>query len=461
MKGLKISDHLPQCRAKTVTTPAMSLEEPLPGEPVQKPAGSGEFLVRLFAKLALLGVLSIATLALWPVFAILAAIFGWPPTVPRSGQLLRYLGLAWTADPPPPGLPVRSRIWITLLVLQKGLLIPVQGIAWLIDEMLYGRALDSVEVTAPLIEISAGRSGSTQIARYLEEDPALVAPNLLLSLFPYLWLWRLAPRTVGRWMTKETVRHKIESLLPPELLERHESDVFRTDTFDSVLYTSHLNHLAFALGPETAIEDFGFARIAPHNRRLWEECFVPLFDRIARKTLLNATVTPAGARATRYFVKGHFLCAAPLLAARYPDASFLTVIRDPAPRLQSAINYLRVNPCDPVLGPIPWAWLGEALQRTEREYCEVEQEWFTRDDGPRRCVIRFADFVADLAGTMRQVYRECHLAENVPDHVPTTHPPRERRNYSVNRSLSQIGVDETEWNAELSGYRAWCSREKA
>jgi hypothetical protein len=67
-------------------------------------------------------------------------------------------------------------------------------------------------------------------------------------------------------------------------------------------------------------------------------------------------------------------------------------------RLRSAINYMRVNPSDPVLGPTPWEWLAEGLERTETDYCRVEQQWFTRQDGARRCVIRFSEFVEDLEG---------------------------------------------------------------
>ena len=45
----------------------------------------------------------------------------------------------------------------------------------MLDECIYGRKLRETPLVAPLIEISAGRSGSTQIARYLEEDERLVA----------------------------------------------------------------------------------------------------------------------------------------------------------------------------------------------------------------------------------------------------------------------------------------------
>jgi hypothetical protein len=341
------------------------------------------------------------------------------------------------------------------LIIQKALLTPVMGLAWLLDELLYGRALDATPVVAPLLEISAGRSGSTQIARYLEQDPHLVAPNILQCMVPYLWLWRLAPHIAGRLITKNQVRAKIRAMMPPELLERHESDPFKMDTFDGSFFSFHLNHLALQLGPEVSTEELNFGRFAGHNRRLVEEDFVALLDRVGRKTLLHAGPGPDGAP-RRFFVKGHFLCAADALARRYPDARFLTVIREPASRLRSAINYLRVNPADPVLGPVPWTWLSASLARTEVEYCELEQAWFTRDAGSRRCVVRFSAFVRDLETAMRHVYRTCLDAEALPPHIPADHPPRERTHYTVNRTLAELGIDAAALRARLASYVAWC-----
>jgi hypothetical protein len=347
------------------------------------------------------------------------------------------------------------RCWITLSIIQKVLLTPVWGLAWLVDELLYGRAMDAMPVTAPLFIVSAGRSGSTQMGLYLEEDPQFAAPNLLQSMFPYLWLWRLAPRTLGHFLTADQVRAKIRAMMPPELLERHEGDPFKMDTFDFVLYSSHLNALALYLGPDVTVEEFGFGKFAPHNRPLWEEDFVKIVDRVARKTLLQAGPAPDGSP-RRFLLKGHFLCGADALEQQYPDAHFLTVIREPAPRLRSAINYMRVNPTDPVLGPIPWTWLASALERTEIEYCEVEQTWFTQSSGARRCVIRFSEFVNDLEATMRKVYHACLDMDELPPHVPKNHAPRERKNYSVNRSLAELGIDEADLRARLASYSAWC-----
>jgi hypothetical protein len=265
-------------------------------------------------------------------------------------------------------------------------------------------------------------------------------------------------------------------MMPPELLERHEGDPFKTDTFDGAFYSFHFNALAYQLGSDVAAEELNFARFAPHNRELLEADFVRLLDRVGQKTLLYAGTD---GNLPRFFVKGHFLAAADALARRYPDACFLTVIREPVSRLRSAINYLRVNPADPVLGPIPWPWLTSALERTEVAYCEVEQAWFmcpsgtqpsgtqphgtepaaAQSAGPRRCVVRFSDFVEDLQGAMRHVYRTCWDVEELPPHIPARHPPRERKDYTVDRSLPELGIDPDALRARLASYIAWCEGE--
>ncbi len=432
-----------------------SVPEHLPGEPLMPKTTVLFLVVRILGRMAGFVLLAIITAPLWPIYWLGALLWGSPPNVPKLWQVRRYIRLTWTSQPPAPGLPLVKRCLLTIAILRKVVLSPVLGMAWFLDELLFGGVLDSTPVVAPLIEISAGRSGSTQLARYLEDDQRLVAPNLLQSLFPYLWLWKLAPYTIGRIVSPDAFRRWLERQLPQEFLERHEGDPFRTDTFDAAIYTTHLNSLAFNFGPDVAVEDFGFARIAPHNRTLWEVEFIQLFDRIARKTLVNAGKGIDGER-RRFFVKGHFLCAADALERKYPNASFICMIREPAARLQSAINYIRVNPHDSALGPPPWGWLADALTRTETDYCKVEQDWFSRKDGAKRYVIRFADFVTDLQIAMLGVYGFYFGDTELPPHVPHKHPPRERKNYRINRSLADLGVDESQLKSRLASYIAWC-----
>lgn len=340
-------------------------------------------------------------------------------------------------------------------MIQKVAMIPVNGLAWLLDELLYGRKLNEIVIEEPVFVISAARSGSTQITRYLEQDDRLAAPNILQAMFPYLWLWKLAPKTIGRILTPDKVRERIQAMMPPELWERHESDPFGADTFDGSFYTFHMTRYALNLGPEIASQDFNMGEIAPHDQNLKEVEFIKLVDRVARKTMFHADQNGDGSN-KRFFLKGHFLYAAPYLLQKYPDACFLTVVREPLSRLQSGINYLRVNPPDPVLGPVPWNWLRESLIFTETRYCEVEQRWFTADNGARRCVIRFTDFVNDLESSLKDVYRICFLEDELPEHLPREHPPRDRKNYTVNLSLAELGVDEKEITDRLSSYLDWC-----
>jgi len=428
--------------------------ERLPSEkPVPRPSPLA-LCFRLVVRAVLLAFLFLVTMPLWPIYWVARLIWGRPPNVPRLGQIRRYLKLTWTERPPPPGLPLLWRLWLTLSIVRKLLVTPLWGLAWILDQALYGRALRRTPIDKPLFEISAGRSGSTQLAHYLEDDDRLIAPTFLQSLFPYLWLWRLAPRLAGRFISREAIRVRAEASVPKEFLERHEADPFRTDTFDVALYLAHLNHLSPLLGPSVAIDDFGFAVVAPHNELLWRRDFLELVDGIARKTLLQAGPAPTG-EARRFFLKGHFLCAADALEARYPDARFLAVIREPAPRFRSAINYLRTNPFDRVLGPVPWAWLCESVLRAELRYCEVEREFFTRENGRRRCVLRFSEYVRDLEGALGRVYREC-LGFELPANRPIAHTDRKRTAYLVNRSLAELGIDEGELSSHLAAYLEWC-----
>ena len=270
------------------TGPVADIPEQLPGEPTVRSASGAALWPPAIVGLALSFVLLAALGPLWLPYALLSLIYGRPPSVPRAWQFRRYARLIWTIQAPPPGVSLARRILLTGSLVRKLATSPLWGLAWLLDEVLYSRALSAISVHKPLFEISAGRSGSTQLAHHLEDDPTLVAPNLLQSMFPYLWLWKLVPVTLGRFVSQDTVRHKIEGMLTPAFVERHELDPFRTDTFDGALFTPHLNELALQLGPDVASDDLAMGHIAPHNRPLWEQDFPAMIERIGRKVLLHA-----------------------------------------------------------------------------------------------------------------------------------------------------------------------------
>jgi len=300
-----------------------------------------------------------------------------------------------------------------------------------------------VAVVAPLIEISAARSGSTQLARSLEADPRLVAPSLLQAVFPYLWLWRLTKPLLRRPAGRALARWAHATLVPPEFIERHEGDLLRTDTFEAGFYLHRLMLLTLSLGPAAFVREFGYSSELPEVRAAWEARFVPMFDRIARKVLLQA------GPGRRCFAKGHFLAASGALQARYPDASFLTLRRDPVACVQSQVNFMRAHVVDRVAGAAPWPWLAVAVPEMQLAYQAGEDAWLGRPGAPRRCVVEFDAVVADLPGTLRKVYGEA-LGVAPPDPLPELHAHRRRGGYALNRSLAQAGVDEAALPARLS-----------
>lgn len=431
---------------------ALEVEVPahLEGEPTRGPLPPLRFAFRVLLRSAGVAVWVLPSLSLWLLYGLAAQIYGRAPNMVRVDQVLRYLGDTWTVDASEAELPVHHRVWLSLCILLRLELAPLRGLAWLLDEALYAPALDAREVRAPLIALSAARSGSTQIARYLERDPQLVAPSMLQFMLPYLWLWRLGAR-LAVWIPPAFVAARIEAAMWPEFLERHEADVFRTDTFDAALYSATLNPLSFFLGPRLIAREANLAEAAPHNRVMWERDFVELFDRIGRKLLLwhGPDTGP------RVFIKGHFLAAADALERRYPDARFLTVVRPPRSRVRSTINYIRTTPLDFVLGPPAWRPLALGLALTEARYSELEQAWYSRTTGARRCVLRFEDYVADLEASMAKIYRECLDMDELPAHVPREHAPRERKRYAIDRSLTRVGIDADALEARLAAYIGW------
>ena len=229
-------------------------------------------------------------------------------------------------------------------------------------------------------------------------------------------------------------------------LERHEVDAFRTDSIDPLFYAFHLGDLLNTLGPD-ALDCMDPSTLTAANRDLWERDFIRYLDRLMRNVLL------AYGPDRRAFLKGHSLAAAAAMAARWPDAVFLTVLRDPIKRIQSVVNFHREQPGE-VVAAIPWGWLVARDVPLEVRYNDEELAWFTRPDGPARVVVRFDDYVGDLPGALARVYREC-LGGEVPPMLPTTHTKRSR-SYTTDKSLEELGVDVAALRARSAAFSQWC-----
>lgn len=437
-----------------MSTSTVEIPEHIPGEPYSAPPTVGRYLKQLLTG-GLLVLLASLSLLIFGVPYWLTRIFmPRPPNIPAVGQFVRYL-LAIGRSP----LPGRShrllhRLSLMTSVVRMWLTSPMRGLCWQLDELLFARTLAAHPVKAPLIELSAARSGSTQLAHYLEDDPALAAPNTMMTFLPYLWLWKLVDWLVAPHIDRQALNARMLAKVPEQMLQRHEMNIFRTDTFEVFFYSHHLNTLSIFVDDDFFCQNMCFARYCPENEALFEHDFVKFVEGVGRRTLAFKGPQADGS-ARRFFFKGHFLMAADALERHFPDATFLTMIREPAKRFQSTLNFLRCAPGFDLYGSIPWPWLVK-LMETEEDYCRLEQAWFSRPGPARRCVIPFHRYVKDLEGTLTKVYQECMGVSELPPHLPRVHVERVRTHYLVDRSLAQLGIDEQALNTRLASYVAWC-----
>ena len=417
-------------------------------------SGPGIFSLLIY----LLRVLLLASLSVpfWLPTAILSLIYGKPPKMVSASQTRRFLRYSIECK----DLSVSSRIDLMLTIILHTATSPVSGFCWLLDDMIYGRQLNSVAVVKPLFVLSAYRSASTEMARTLAKDTnRFVAPSAIMCAFPYLWLWRVVMWIVGddSGISIDEFNGYLNKGFPKESLERHDNNHFAIDTFDGYFFSSHLNGLAFQLGAEVIVKELNTAKFEERNRYLFEHCFVEHVDRIARKTLLFNNVTSASSEDRTLLLKGHFLMSAPALQRKYPDARFLAVLRDPIDRLQSGINHLAVNSTIWRGKPPRWDWISESYQQIEVEYCQREMDWYNaggNDDG--RLAVTFDAFIKDFDKTINRIYRDLLKKENAPTFVP---PLKVSKRYTVNRSLKDLGVDEAGLKRQLVEYYAWMKKQ--
>jgi hypothetical protein len=338
----------------------------------------------------------------------------------------------------------------------------VSGFCWLIDEILYGTKLNTLTISKPLFIVSAYRSASTEMARTLAKDTdQFVAPNAIMCAFPYLWLWKLVVWIVGddSGISIEEANGYLNKNFKKESLERHDNNHFAIDTFDGYFLSSHLNGLAFQLGADVIVKEFNSARFEEYNQYLFDVCFVEYIDRIARKTLLYNGFDACSSTNRTFLLKGHFLQSACSLQRKYPGVRFLSVLRDPLDRLQSGINHMAVN-STLWQGKSPnWGSLVEAFRQIEVEYCKLEMDWYVNksDSDSRKLVVKFRDFTKDRQKTMDRIYNDLlDCSDSIP-HFDI--PSKALKNYSVNRSLKELGVDEERLKQELVDYYAWMKKQ--
>ena len=109
-----------------------------------------------------------------------------PPTIPSWARFYRYFTATWAEGT----ILYTNRILVFLLAFDNVVKSPIKGICWLLDELYH--SYHNTEIKDPVFLLSAGRSGSSQMEEYLEDDKEnFITPMKIGGWFPYIWVWRI------------------------------------------------------------------------------------------------------------------------------------------------------------------------------------------------------------------------------------------------------------------------------
>ena len=408
------------------------------------------------------------SLAFLPLYIIGLIIWGRPPTVSPWSRFYRYFTATLTEGKPEEGIPFTNRILIFIIIFDYLIKSPIKGVGWFLDEILYP-SYHKCEVKDPLFFISGARSGTTQMAEYLEDDEEnFIAPMMVEAMFPYIWAWKLIAPVLKMLGLRKYF--EVPSIVGEEIKKRHNNSFFKTYTWEVALGIGH-NMIVFSINLGASFFKWGLPNAAlkeePVDREFCK-IFVELNDRIMKKVMYHR-----GLPKQRMFIKTHLLIVARELEQQYDGAKFLTMVRDPIERFCSHVNFVKVlsvdGPMKASVFPVTWRVVRDWIIETQTCYCEEEMIFYdqSEENTKNKLAISFDTYVNNLAGTFQHVYSflnipvSAELLSRAAALQKSSHDRTKRRttyNPKYNRSLSSLGVDEEKLKEYLSDYINWMNK---
>ena len=311
-----------------------------------------------------------------PVFLLGWLVWGLPPTIPVWSRILRYFMAVFTEGTPDDNIPFTNRVITFVLLLNVVVKIPVNGVCWFVDELLYP-AYHKVDIKEPVFFVTAPRSGSTQLCQYLEDDKEnFISPTIAEAMMPYIWFWKLLLPTLERLGLKRQL-FEVSVPLGIEAKKRHEFHISKADTWDTLVGVWHISMYSWCLGSAFFNWGYSYAKLEEPIDEKFYDSFLLFTNNVVKKVLYLH-----GSPKQRVLLKGHFLPAAEALKQQYPKAKFFAVVRQPLDRLQSSINLFKVISCDVPhakvwrLFPPPWKVIRNYVISTQIPYCKQEMSFY-------------------------------------------------------------------------------------
>lgn len=411
----------------------------------------------------------VASACCFPLFLLGLLAWGLPPTVPLWSRVCKYLTAAFTEGrKAEDNIPFTNRIIVFLTVINSLVKVPINGVCWYLDELLYP-AYHKVEIKEPVFLITAPRSGSTQLGHYIEDDKEnFIIPMVAEGMIPYIWVWKLL---IPVFIHLRLKQKKFENTIVPlglEAKKHHEFNFFKSDSWCGTVQSWHFCFLAWCLGSSFMKWGYSYTTLKhePIDEEFYSKTFLSFTNQVVRKVMYYR-----GNPKQHVFLEGHFLIAAKTLQHQYPDAKFFAVARQPLDRFRSFANLIRVvmidGPHARVFGLLPTSWeiIRDYVISTQIPYCEQEMLFYKDNPDNNKLVIPFTMYVNDLSATLKAIYSFCNIP--MPDHVlskaiklQNTSHNRVNLNYhpDFNRSLASLGVDEERLRDYVTEYIEWINQ---
>ena len=410
------------------------------------------------------------SLACLPLYIIGLFIWGRPPTISPWRRFYRHFTATLTEGKPEEGIPFTNRILIFIIVFDNLMKSPIKGVGWFLDEIFYP-SYHKCEIKDPLFLISAPRSGSTQLADYLENDEEnFIAPMFIEAVFPYIWAWRMIAPILKKIGLKKYFDVP-SSVFGEEMKKRHNSNCFKTDTWEMAIGLEHVFLLTCNLG--TSFMKWGLVFSALKEQPVDREfckVFLEYSDCVMKKVIYHR-----GLPKQQMFFKSHMLIVARELEQRYNGAKFITVVRDPIKRFCSITNYLKVVSADgPVrrnlnVFPMTWRVARDWVIESQTCYCEDEMIFYNQseENTKNKLAISFDTYVNNLTDTLQCIYSFLNVPMSATQLSKaaalqkSSHDRTKRRiayDPKYNRSLSSLGVDEEKLKEYVSDYISWMKK---
>ena len=405
------------------------------------------------------------SLACLPLYIVGLFIWGLPPTISPWSRFYKYFIASFTEGSPEEGIPFTNRILVFIIVFDNLMKSPIRGVGWFLDEMFYP-SYRKCQIKDPLFFISAARSGSTQLAGYLEdEEETFIAPMMIEAMFPYIWVWRTIVPILRMIGLKKHFESSSSLLYSEELKKRHNSNLFKTETWEIALGVTHITAVSATLG--ATFMKWGFLNSALQDQPVDNEfckLFIEFNDCIMKKVMYHR-----GLPKQRMFIKGHLLIVARELEQRYDGAKFLAVVRDPIERFGSTVNFIKVVSDYGLLRryygffPVTWRIIRDYVVELQICYCNEEMIFYNQSD-KNKLAISFDIYVKDLASSIERIYSflnipvSAELSSKAATLQKSSHDRTKRKaayDPKYNRSLASLGVDEEKLKEYLSNYINW------